>query len=232
MFIGGLSLKRVPIDRSAIESRRRASLQPSDAKAELLQRFGKFDRRRFAGPSSRIGAATRVYATVKKSAGGDDYRLGADSTRVLQLDPNRALVLNDQVSHNALAQAKVWRRFQSSAHLQAIECAVGLRSRGPNGGPARSVKQAKLNPGSIDKTAHDPAEGVNLSDKMTLTNAPDGWIARHLPDQVQVKRHQSSISAETCGGRCRFAAGVPTPNYNHIKNFIEDHKLSRPLPSC
>src|SRR5213076_373253 len=65
LFIGGLWLKRAPINRSAVESRRRASLQSSDAKAQLLQRFGKFDRRRFTCPSSRIGAASRVNAAVK-----------------------------------------------------------------------------------------------------------------------------------------------------------------------
>jgi hypothetical protein len=53
-----------------------------------------------------------------------------------------------------------------------------------------TVKQTKLNAGSVDHSAHDAAESVYLSDNMAFSDSPDGWIARHLSDQVEIDRHQ------------------------------------------
>ena len=82
-----------------------------------------------------------------------------------------------------------------------------------------------MNAGPIDYATHNPTERINLSNQVALANTPDGWIARHLPYEIQVERYESSISAETSRGRSSFTSRMAAADHDYIKKFIEDHKV-------
>src|SRR4051794_26469133 len=105
-------------------------------------------------------------AAIQKSAGSDDDRSGANASRVLQFNSDRALIFNDEIGDDALTQTQIWRGFQSAPDLESIQCAVGLRARCANRRPTRAVEQAKLDTGSIDHTPHNSAECINLPNQM------------------------------------------------------------------
>ena len=76
----------VEIDAVAIESRRRAGLQPAPLEAERLQRLGELVRRRFAGATGRTLLRADVNEPVQERAGGDDERAASVVVAVLHAD--------------------------------------------------------------------------------------------------------------------------------------------------
>jgi hypothetical protein len=58
---------------------------------------------------------------------------------------------------------------------------------------------------------------------MAFGDSPDGRIARHLADQIQVQSNESGLYAQTRGGRSRFTSRVPRADNDYIKGFVETH---------
>ena len=80
--IAGLYCETRPINRSAVEPRRRSGLEPATAQPQFLQRFAKKYCWRFAGSSCRILLLAAVDEPIEKSAGGDNSGAGANGTAV------------------------------------------------------------------------------------------------------------------------------------------------------
>jgi len=83
-----------------------------------------------------------------------------------------------------------------------------LRARGPDGRPLGAVEHPELNRGPIGGAAHDAAQGVDLADDGALGDAPDGRIAGHLADGVEVRRQEQGPGAQASGHGGGFGAGV------------------------
>src|SRR5437762_14336262 len=62
----------------------------------------------------------------------------------------------------------------------AIELAVGLRPRPAHRRPLAAVQNAELDPGPVDRPAHDAVERVALAHEMSFAEPADRRIARPL----------------------------------------------------
>jgi hypothetical protein len=111
------------------------------------------------------------------------------------------------------------------AHLRSVPHSISLRPRRLNRWSARAVKQPELYSGSIDDAPHDSTESVDFSNQMSFRNSPDGWVAGHLSNEIQIERYKTRIGAETSSGRGGFASSVARSNYDYIKCFIKRHEL-------
>src|SRR6185369_11516566 len=79
------------------------------------------------------------------------------------------------------AEPKILRR--GSAYLQpvdfgkqflhrlAVQLTIRLRARPPHRRTLAAVEHAELDPGPVDRPAHDPVEGIDLAHDMTLGEA-------------------------------------------------------------
>ena len=115
--------------------------------------------------------------SVEEGACCDDYRLRREPAGILQLNADNGVAFDEQIGNESLPQAQVRSRFERASHLDAIERAIGLCPRRLHRGTARAVQQSELNAGAIDDAAHDSAERINLSDKMTLPNSANRRVA-------------------------------------------------------
>ena len=71
-------------------------------------------------------------------------------------------------------------------HPELIRLLVALRPWGLDGGALGGVQQAELDTGRIGGQAHLTAEGIDLADDVALGLSPDGGVAAHLGDGVDV----------------------------------------------
>ena len=131
--------------------------------------------------------------------------------------------LYDQIRHFRLLDLQIRLRLQHLAHLQAIGLLVALRPRRPHGRAARSIQQAKLDSHRVGDLAHDAAECVHFAHQVSLGDAANGRIARHLCDQVDVERVQSGLQAHARGGHGGLAPGMAGSDHNYVELFGELH---------
>jgi hypothetical protein len=56
---------------------------------------------------------------------------------------------------------------------------------------------------------------------MAFRDSTDSGITRHLPDEIEIERDQSGLSAKPRrGGRC-FTPSVTGADYDYIKDLVE-----------
>src|SRR5438552_2233912 len=76
--VARLHLKLAPVDGTAIEARRRASLQARAAQTQILQRFAEHQRRRLAAAACGIGLLTAMDEAIEESSRSDDHCCGVN----------------------------------------------------------------------------------------------------------------------------------------------------------
>ena len=89
-LVARLHLDRRPVDRRAVEPRRRAGLQPAERKAEPLQRQRQPDRRRLADPAGRRLALADMDQAAQKRAGGQHHGAAGELAAVGQANAGHA----------------------------------------------------------------------------------------------------------------------------------------------
>jgi hypothetical protein len=138
---------------------------------------------------------------------------------------------HDQIRNFRLLDLEIRLRLQHLAHLQAIGLLVTLRTRRPYRRAARGIQQAELDADGVGNLAHDSAQRVDFAHQVSLRDAADRRVARHLRDQINVERVESGLQSHACGGHCRLASGVAGAHHNNVELFGELHgKLSQRTP--
>src|SRR5689334_22494712 len=56
---------------------------------------------------------------------------------------------------------------------------------------------------------------------MSICDPADCWVARHLPDEIEIQRAQAGLDAQARSRRRRLAARVPGAGHDHIEDFIK-----------
>jgi hypothetical protein len=165
--------------------------------------------------------------TIQKGASGDDHRAREDRTPIPQLHPaHRAAGIEDHVHHFRLLDMQIRLRFQHLPHFHPVLALVALRSRGPDGRPARRIQQAKLDADRIGHLAHNPAQRVHFPHQVPLGDAANSGIARHLRDQVEIETKQRRTQAHTRRRHRRLATCVPRTHYYNVVAFRKPHNPS------
>src|SRR5258706_1553779 len=151
-----------PVDRAPVKARRRSSLEPASAQAEILQGFAKKNGVWLARAPRRILLLAAMNQAVEKRSSRDDHGLRADGAAIAGTDTENArsvvsrwsLVVgkircvevvgqrrttNDQRLDFRLLDLEIRLRLQHLAHLEAVSLLFALRSRRPYGRTTRSV---------------------------------------------------------------------------------------------
>ena len=93
---------------------------------------------------------------------------------------------------------------------------VALSPRTPNGRPLADIQHPELYRGGIRHQTHLSTKSIYLSDNLSLSNATNGRIARHLCNLVHVHRHQTGLSTHIGTGAGCLATRMTSSNDNHI----------------
>ena len=106
-IVAGLHFDRGPVDRGAIEPRRRAGLEPAERKAGAFERGRKAHRRRLADPAGRPVLFAEMDQPAQKGAGGDDDGAGGELAAIAQPNAGDAAVRDDQLVRLAFDHAEI-----------------------------------------------------------------------------------------------------------------------------
>jgi hypothetical protein len=180
---------------------------------------------------------------AQEGSGCEDDRPPQKAFPELRLDSLDAPVSKQQPFGATLPQPQAGLSLQGSLHSLPIAGLVGLRPRCPNRRALAGVQPAKLNPRFVDRTSHFATERIDFPYEMTLADPSDRWIARHLPDVVEVQSENQSPPAHPGRSQGRFDAGVTGTHDDdieelrgpdgmfHVKRSLAD-SLAVPLITC
>ncbi|MBB4066849.1 hypothetical protein GGR23_004076 [Gellertiella hungarica] len=104
-------------------------------------------------------------------------------------------------------------------HGLAIQFPVRLRARSAHGMTLPPIEHPELDPGFIGDTSHQTVKGIDLPDKMPLSQSANGGIAGHHADRVGTVCNEGSPGAQTRGSRSRLTAGVTASNDDDIESI-------------
>jgi len=125
-------------------------------------------------------------------------------------------VFNHQFFNHGLPDIKVRLVFDHGLHRQTVELLVALHAGGMHRRTFGGIEQAKMHGGFIGDLAHLAAEGVNFLDQLTFGQSPDGRIAGHQRDGIQIDVEQNRPATHARAGQRRFAAGMSAADNRNI----------------
>ena len=107
------------------------------------------------------------------------------------------------------------------AALAVDQQAVSQRVEYPTGQPLQTVQaavveQAHLDESLVGQLTHGAAQGVNLTDQMTLGRAADAGVAAHPANRIQIHGQQQGSAAHIGRRQRRFDSGVSPADHNDI----------------
>ena len=97
---------------------------------------------------------------------------------------------------------------------------VALGAGRPYRRPARGVEQAELDADGIGNFAHDAAKSVHFADQMTLGDAPNGGIARHLRDQIDIQGEKGGPQSHASRSHGCLATGMPGADHDDVESLV------------
>ena len=140
----------------------------------------------------------------------------ADNTALLDLESFD--LRNDQL--------KIFGGRDNLPHTCLVKVSIRLRPRPADSRSLRSVEKPELDAGLIGSDTHRSPEGVDLSNKMPLSEATDRGIARHYADIVGFHGDQSGPASQACRRERGFASRMATADDKYVELFHVKHLLS------
>ena len=223
-IVARLHLDRRPVDRRAIEPRRRSGLEPAEREAEPLERVRKPDRRRFADPTRRRLRLADMDQAAQERAGGQDRRAAGELAAVHQAHAGHGAIGDQQVVDLAFDHREIFRLADRALHRLGVELAVGLGARAAHRRTLAAIEYAELDSALVGDPAHQAVERIDLAHQMALAEPADRRVAGHRPDRREPVRDQRGPRAHARGRGRGLAAGVPAADHDHIEG---SHGITR-----
>ena len=222
-FVAGLRCQLAVIDRLAINARRRAGLEPGDAKWQLPQAGGERIGRRVAGPAALIVGQADMDAAAEKGAGREYHHRGGEAQAHLRHHPGDPALLHNEILNGLLEQGEARLMLDGLAHRLLIERAVGLGAGGAHRGALARVQGAEMDAGIIGGARHHPPKRIDFLYQMPLADPPDRGITRHLTQGLDVVRQQQGAHARTRRRQCGLGTGMAATHHDDVKAVLIIH---------
>ncbi|MNV49650.1 hypothetical protein D3C71_1416110 [compost metagenome] len=216
MLVARLNFRLGEIDSVLMHTRRRSGLEPDKFKAKLAQMLGQLDGRLLVIRSALICRFTHNNLSAQISAGCQNDGCSTINGSGLRDDSAAYTILNDEPFHHTLAKRQVRGILHCFLHRVLIQEFIGLSAKRMNCWPFAGVQHAKLDEGLIDITAHLPAKRIDFTNDMTFSRSPNGRVAWHKGDHIQIDGNHQRIAAHAGGGKSRFAAGMASADDDNV----------------
>src|SRR5207247_2670743 len=113
-----------------------------------------------------------------------------------------------QAGDHSLRELQPRKSLEQRPHGAAVQRAIALGSRRPDGGTLRPIEHAELDRGAIGRPPHDAAEGIDLAHHRALRDPADGGIAGQVTDGVEVGGKEEELRTKPSRHDGRFCPGV------------------------
>jgi hypothetical protein len=218
------------VDGGAVDARGRTGLQAAEVQAESPERIGERLRGRLAETAAGGLLLAGVHQRPEEGAGGDDDRLRLESRSVAEHRPSNRASLDDQRLDRALDEVEVRLRRENVLHGRGVQIAVTLRARALHGRTLGAVEDLELNPRAIRGLSHQPAEGVDLLDQVSLGQTTDRRVARHTTDGIAEHRDHGDAGTAAGADARRLSSGVSAADDQDVPRahmfHVEHHAWS------
>src|SRR5262249_36542028 len=134
--------------------------------------------------TATVLALAHMRESIQERSRRHDHCVRRKVATVAKMNAQALAVLDPQARDFRLQDPQVRLFLENLAHLHAILLLVALRARRPHCWTAARIQQTELNPNCVGDFAHHAAERINLSHEMSLGNAANRWIARHLRNEI------------------------------------------------
>jgi len=123
---------------------------------------------------------------------------------------------NGQRFHHGLADVQAGLIFDGRLHGQAVKLLVALHAGGLNGRSLGGVEQTEMDGGFIRDPPHFASQSVDFLDELAFGEPPDGRIAGHEGERIEIDVEQKRFGAHARRGQRRFAAGMPAADDQYV----------------
>ncbi len=101
----------------------------------------------------------------------------------------------------------------------SIKCTIRLCTGALYGWSFAAVQQTKLDPSLIRQPPHDTVQGIDFTNQMPFSQAPNCRVARHGSQIVTAQRDQRGVGPHARGYHRGLNTRMPAANNNHIVMF-------------
>ena len=230
--VAALFLGEVETNRASVDAGRGTGLHPVHAESDGRKLLGDPLRGVFRDAAALRFNGTEMHQSVEESA-RRQYHLGgvelhAERGAHASYGMCRKVILRitsggneKQRGHRVLEQRETVRGVEDLPPAVGKPGPVALHARRPHSRSLRTVEHAELYRRLVGHNTHLATKSIYLSDYLPFCNTTDGRITRHLGHAVHILGHEQRCRAETRRSHSRLAAGMASPNNNHIE--IESH---------
>ncbi|CFV97220.1 Uncharacterised protein [Bordetella pertussis] len=215
--IAGLLFQHTVVDAASVDARRRASFQAALRKLQLLEPLAQGIGGRIPCPPSGIVLQPHVNQTVEEGPSRQHHGTGTKAQPDLRNGAHHLVALHHQIVHRLLEQPEVGLVLELCTYGVSVQHPVGLGTRGTYRWPLGAVENTELDTCLVGGDSHRAAQRIDFLDQMTLAYPPDGGIAGHLAQGLDIVGKQQCLCAGAgCSQGC-LRTGVTATNDDHIK---------------
>jgi hypothetical protein len=121
----------------------------------------------------------------------------------------------------ALTQIKVGFSLTHPLHPELVSLFVALCARCPDCRALLYIEHPELKARHVSGLTHLPTHRVNLSGEMSLRQASNSRIARHLPNGIRIDRKKKSLTSHPCSSERGFDSSVARTDHDYIVFLCE-----------
>ena len=188
--VAPLFLHHGEIHGLAVDARRRARLEPAHVEGQFAQALREANRCLVPGATAGLVLHAQVDHTAQEGAGGQDHGPGMEADAGLGDHAPAFVALDDQVLGALLEKGDIRMILQHLPDGGLVQDAVRLRTGSADSRSFTRIQGAELDTRTVRGMTHGPAQRIDLLDQMALADTPDGRVAGHLAQCLDVVRQQ------------------------------------------
>ena len=160
-----------------------------------------------------------MHQSAHESAGSDHDCRGSESHSQVGDDTCDPVNFDDQLGDVALVKIDSDSGFDLMLGAKLICLLVTLSSRCTNTWSLSGIEHPKLDSRGVGILRHKTAEGIDLAYHVPLGQTPNGWVAGHLANGVEILGHHTNRRTYSGRSECRFNAAVACTDDQHVVVF-------------
>ena len=217
LSIRGLLFQPRPVDGAAIQTGRRAGLQPGHRQIGIAQLRREALRRSLADAPTGHPLFAAKQRAAKKGAGAQHHGAGAQRGAICQIDTHRPAPGHAQRGGLTLNQRQTPLPREDALHRRLEQLAVRLNPRALHRAALGAIEHAVMDGGSIGGAGDHAIEGIHLTHKVPLAQAAYRRVAAHRANGIEVETDQRHARAHPRRDRRRLASGVPAAHHDDVE---------------
>ena len=215
--IGRLLIQLRPVNRAAIQTRRRAGLESGHRQRCIAQLLGQALGRSLTNPPTDDPLLASEQHSAQESAGAEHDRIAFQLGAIRQLQASHAPASHAQRRRFPADQGQVTLPLQQALDLGLEQRPVGLDARPLHRAALGAVEHAVMDRGRIRSAGDDPVERIDFADQMPLPQSANRRVAAHRANDIEVKTDQRGARTHARGNGRGFHAGVSAADHDDVE---------------